>query len=292
MNTQENQAAQDDDSTLGAQRLQAVELLAGGMNMRAAAAKLKVSERSLRRWKNEPEFANELHASIREVLDEIKLKVNPLILRAEKQAKRIFKINDELLESTDYRIVSKACNSASVNAIRWIKLLLVLEKARTASDLAAVVQKLERAGDPVPQASSLHDPDTHSASEPVTAASVSPAPSSERGPGGEVAPERAPVSVAAAASAPCPNPKSANETSVSNVSESGQKRTSEKPAPSVQPQAAPSVKPSAPAPKPMSAPGIVVQASSLRDKSGDTEGERVIAEAAAAVISRKFARTV
>ena len=145
MNTQENQAAtdtKDPEDALDPRQVQAIDLLVQGWTMEAAAQKIGVSARSIRRWKQDAEFAGELREAIGEVLDNAQLRINPLILRAERQANRSFRINDELLESTDYNVVSKACNHASNNAIKWIKLLLVLRKAEATQNLTGLAKSL------------------------------------------------------------------------------------------------------------------------------------------------------
>src|SRR5471030_1643703 len=138
MSTQGNQYAinaKDVEDTLDPRQIQAIDLLVQGCTMVAVAKKIGVSARTIRRWKQDAEFAGELREAIGEVLDCAQLRINPIILRAERQANRCLKINDEMLDSTDYRLVSRACNQASNNAIKWIKLLFVLRKAEATQNL-------------------------------------------------------------------------------------------------------------------------------------------------------------
>jgi hypothetical protein len=254
MNTQEKQPAQEGESTLDAQKLQTIELLARGMKAEAVAAKVGSTSRTIRRWKRDPDFAAELRDATGDIRDHVLFNVNPVISRMQDQVDQALNRNKELLDSENSIVANRACGQASTNAIKWIKLFMALERAESGRQVAAATAAIARAAvATAPQASSLQAPDTDSSTPEGN--SVPPAPAAS---------------------------------SCKNASESGQKRTSGKIVPSVQSQAAPSVKPSVSAPKPMSAPDIVARAST----QSESEGERIIAEVAADVVSRRWVRAV
>jgi hypothetical protein len=266
MHTQENQAAtdtKDPEDTLDPRQVQAIDLLVQGWTTEAVAKKIGVSARSIRRWKHQAEFAGELREIIGEVLDNAQLRINPLILRAERQANRSFRINDEMLESTDYTVVSKACNHASNNAIKWIKLLLVLRKAEATQNLTCLANSLGRIGEDSAVASAQSTPSTQSTQSTQSTVTTS---------GGEV---------------------SATDSVPRVDAKSGQKRTSEAAPVSVQPPPAESIKPAATPPKPVSAPAPARVSADTAAKPADSltqaQADNLIAEVTAEVVMQQRA---
>ena len=239
---------------MDAQKEQAIKLLAHGMNAEAVAAKVGTTSRSLRRWKNDPEFAAELSDAIGDVKDNILFHVNPIIHNAQLHADEALIRNKELLKSDNSVIANRACNQASNNAIKWIKLFMALEHAANTRQLAAATRAI------VVRASSLPVPESESDSElpggTGLRARTSPSPSPEPGPG--------------------PGSGPGDEvTSVKNPSESGQNRTQPGTPIPAQPEAAQPVAPESAPPPSVSAPDTnVAQASSLQASVASPAGSR------------------
>ena len=57
-------STQDAVDTLDPRQIQAIDLLVQGLNMEQTAQKIGVSSRTIRRWKQEAEFAGELRYAI------------------------------------------------------------------------------------------------------------------------------------------------------------------------------------------------------------------------------------
>jgi hypothetical protein len=235
---------------LEARQLEAIGLLAKGVKMKEVAQQIGVSARSLRRWKQAPEFKEEYRDAIGDISDDMRRKIVPLIDKIQREAEFAFDRNHQLMASTNLNAVTRGLNIASNHAIKWIKLDLAMEQASNGRQLAAVLNKLEKmgCGNPEPaiaqpvvaQASSLRE------SEPVREHAPSNSPEGPD-PSSETRREDAGMT--------------ASGRQDTDSAESGQKRTSENPPDASQPQSVEIIKAACHPTQPVSAPAPETHAS-------------------------------
>jgi hypothetical protein len=271
---------------MDAQKEQAIKLLAHGMNAEAVAAKVGTTSRSLRRWKNDPEFAAELSDAFGDVKDNILFHVHPIIHNAQLHADEALIRNKELLRSDNSVVANRACTQASNSAIKWIKLFMALEHAANARQLAAAAREIARAT--VAQASNLHDAEAESCG---TGSPAVGCPCASEGDNGQTAASESVTSEAKSAEADASTTRMPSRSASAHGQpipitigtratpvETGQNRTPpESPIPA-QPEAQPTVAPESATPPAVSAPDTkpdtVAQASSVQASETAPAGSR------------------
>jgi hypothetical protein len=231
------------DIQLTAQQEMVIDLLSRGMTAKAAAAQAGVSTRTVRRWKKDASFAEDLRDAIDEFCHDLIFSIEPVVREARAQVKLALDRNQEMIRGDKPVDVNRACNLASSLAIRWMKFGVAAAHAETERDVGALASAIARTVAHVPQASSLLD---RQLTEPPVAHSE---------------PNRfnAAMSISATKSTPSAEPQIENADS-KIPSESGQKRTSENAPPTPQPQAAPSIGSKTTPSTPVSAPAATAPA--------------------------------
>ena len=105
----------------------AIELLASGLTVKKVAAAIGVDERTIRRWKQEPEFALELLDALHETIDDSSRRVQPTISRAQTATNAVFDRLTELTQSDDFKIADRACRTLLNYGFKWATLPLKIQ---------------------------------------------------------------------------------------------------------------------------------------------------------------------
>ena len=108
----------------------AIELLACGVTVRKVAVACDVDERTVRRWKQDPEFALELLDALHESLDDNSRRVQPTVARAQSATDAVFARLTDLVEDDNPKIADRACRTLLSYGFKWATLPLQIQKEK------------------------------------------------------------------------------------------------------------------------------------------------------------------
>ena len=107
-----------------------IELLAHGVSVKKIAAEIGVDERTIRRWKQEPEFALELLEALHDSIDDTSRRVQPTIACAQNATNAVFERLTELAHDPDFKIADRACRTLLSYGFKWATLPLQIQKEK------------------------------------------------------------------------------------------------------------------------------------------------------------------
>ena len=161
-------------------QLQAIGLLVSGFSCEETARRVGVCSRTLRRWKKDPEFAEELRDVYNEFSDDMKSRALNMVNRSMNMTQKSFDALDELLEGGVPAQILRASNTLISASLRWTRVL------NYTSDWFARPEDAPLSGAPAPQppmsapkppvSAPPSTPAASAASEKVSARTTSPVP--------------------------------------------------------------------------------------------------------------------
>jgi len=151
-------------------QIQCIDLLIAGHSMEAAARKLNVSSRTIRRWKKEPEFAEELSENLNDLRDHLGCLSLASARQSHEKVQAAFDAVTPLLKDTDPNVVIRAAKAMTEMSVKMQKLLMAAEIHE--QKMRAAAEKAQKSAPPV-QATAPISGQNRTSAEASTLAPVS-----------------------------------------------------------------------------------------------------------------------